>query len=140
MQRQFPQLSVQGLHDDITIIVANKRADFDAFTEAAIYMSPLLEEQHSRMNMSKSRYMYYGSSAMPEETTAAIKEAGIKLVTKLRFNNGRCRQKTSLHTYTGCRCMGPNSEAIADMVLQDAREKTKSLEKIMLLYRSKMQW
>jgi hypothetical protein len=47
IQRQFPQLSVQGLHDDITIL-ASKRSDFDALTEAAIYMSPLLEEQRSR--------------------------------------------------------------------------------------------
>ncbi len=45
IQKQFPQLSVQGLHDDITIL-ATKRSDFDALTEAAIFMSPLLEEQH----------------------------------------------------------------------------------------------
>ena len=39
IQRQFPQLSVQGLQDDITIL-AKKRSDFDALTEAAIFMSP----------------------------------------------------------------------------------------------------
>ncbi len=104
--------------------MANKRADFDALTETAIYMSPLLEEQHSRMNMRKSRYMYYGPSAMPEETTAAIKEAGIKLVTKDSTTVGADRKHHYIHGVP----VRPNSEAIANMILQDTREKTKSLE------------
>ena len=66
---------------------------------------------------------------MPEETTAAIKEAGIKLVTKDSTTIGADRK----HHYVHGVPVGPNSEAIADMVLQDAREKTKSLGKIMLL-------
>ncbi len=70
------------------MILATKRSDFDALIEAAIFMSPLLEEQHSRMNMRKTRYLYYGSSAMPERTTAAIKEAGITLVTKDSTTSG----------------------------------------------------
>ncbi len=46
--------------------MANKREDFDKLIEAAQFMEPLLEEQGSRMNMRKSRIIYYGSSAMPE--------------------------------------------------------------------------
>ena len=66
---------------------------------------------------------------MPEETTAAIKEARIKLVTKDSTTIGADRK----HHYVHGVPVGPNSEAIADMCLQDAREKTKSLGKIMLL-------
>jgi hypothetical protein len=51
------------LHDDITI-VAKKRTDFGLLIEAALFMGPILEEQGSRMNMRKSRFIYYGASAI----------------------------------------------------------------------------
>ena len=53
IQKQFPQLSVKGLHDDITIM-ATKRSDFGALIEAAIFMSPLaargaeLKDEHEK--------------------------------------------------------------------------------------------
>jgi len=128
IQKKFPQLSVQGLHDDITIL-ATKRSDFGALIEAAIFMSPLLEEQSSRMNMKKTRFMYYGSSAMTERTTAAIKEAGITLVTTDSTTVGDGRK----HHYVHGIPVGPNSEEIASMVLQDAVEKAKSLKKLTYL-------
>ena len=81
IQNRFPQLSVQGLHDDITI-VAKKRTDFGLLIEAALFMGPILEEQGSRMNMRKSRFIYYGASAMPEETQEAIRKAGLTCVDK----------------------------------------------------------
>ena len=64
---------MQGLHDDITIL-ARKRTDFGLLIEAALFMEPILEEQGSRMNMRKSRFIYYGASAMPEETQEAIRK------------------------------------------------------------------
>ena len=75
IQRRFPQLSVQGLHDDITIL-ARKRTDFGLLVDAAIFMEPILEGQGSRMNMRKSRVIYYGASAMPMETHAGGNQEG----------------------------------------------------------------
>ncbi len=66
---------------------ATKRSDFDALTEAAIFMSPLLEEQRSRMNMRKTRYMYYGSSAMPERTINSSHQRGRDNTGYQRLNN-----------------------------------------------------
>ena len=86
IQKKFPQLSVQGLHDDITIL-ATKRSDFGDLIEAAIFMSPLLEEQRSRMNMKKTRFMYYGSSAMTERTTASSNQRGRDYIGYHRLNN-----------------------------------------------------
>jgi hypothetical protein len=65
--------------------------------------------------------MYYGSSALPEETTAAIKEAGITLVTKDSTTIGADRKHHYIHGVP----VGPNSEGIATMVLQDAVDKAK---------------
>jgi hypothetical protein len=97
--------------------------------EAALFMGPILEEQGSRMNMRKSRVMYYGASAMPEETQEAVKKAGLTFVTRDSTISGEARKQHYIHGVP----VGPSSDGIAEMVLQDAREKTQSLEKITLL-------
>ena len=109
--------------------VAKKRTDFGLLIEAALFMESILEEQGSRMNMRKSRFIYYGASAMPEETQDAIKKAGLTFVTRDSTISGEARKQHYIHGVP----VGPSSEGIAEMVLQDAREKTQSLEKITLL-------
>jgi hypothetical protein len=110
IQNRFPQLSVQGLHDDNTI-VAKKRTDFGLLIEAALFMGPILEEQGSRMNMRKSRFMYYGASTMPEETQEAIKKAGLTFVTRDSTISGEARKQHYIHGVP----VGPNSDGIAEM-------------------------
>ena len=80
IQQKFPELAVQGLHDDITIL-ANRREDFGKLyiIEATQFMEPLLREQDSRMNLKKSRFMYYGDSELPIDLKEAINVAGLKL-------------------------------------------------------------
>jgi hypothetical protein len=103
IQNRFPHAVVSArLHDDITI-VAKKRTDFDLLIEAALFMGPLLEEQGSRMNMRKSRFIYYGASAMAEETQEAIKKAGLTFVTMQGLNHLRRGAQTALHTWSAGR-------------------------------------
>ena len=65
--------------------------------EAALFMGPILEEQGSRMNMRKSRFIYYGASAMPEETQEAIKKAGLTFVTRDSTISGEARKQHYIH-------------------------------------------
>jgi hypothetical protein len=44
-------------------------------------MEPLLGEQRSRMNMKKTRLIFYRTRGLPVAITEAIKEAGVKYVT-----------------------------------------------------------
>jgi hypothetical protein len=57
----------------------------------------------------------------------AIKEAGVKFVTKDSTTVGEERRQHYIHGVP----VGPSRDGIASMVLQDAMDKTKSLEKIM---------
>jgi hypothetical protein len=50
--------------------------------EAAHFMEPLLSEQDSRMNLKKSRFMYYEDSELPVDLKEAIKKAGLKFVNR----------------------------------------------------------
>jgi hypothetical protein len=88
---------VQGLHDDIITIVAKKRTDFGLLIEAALFMGPILEEQGSRLIMRKSRFIYYGASAMPEETQEAIRKAGLTFVTRDSTISGEARKQHYIH-------------------------------------------
>ncbi len=124
IQAKFKELTVQGLHDDITI-TAHRRQDFGKLMEAAKVMKPVLFGQGSRMNMAKTRFVYYGESELTEEVTEAIREAGVRFVNKLRFNHGGCGQKVPLHTWNACGTK--YRDAIAGMVLQDVKEKAMSL-------------
>ena len=57
-------------------------------------MEPLLGGEGSRMNMKKSRFMYYGASNLPEDLIQAIKDAGVKFVNRnfeTKNNLGSCR-------------------------------------------------
>jgi hypothetical protein len=42
---------------------------------AAKFMKPVLLGEGSRMNMAKSRFVYYGESELAKEVTDAIREA-----------------------------------------------------------------
>ena len=79
--------------------------------------------------MKKSRFMYYGASELPEGMKEAIKEAGLKFVNRDSTMEGEERRQHYIHGVP----VGPNSDGIATMVLQDAVDKAKSLKKITLL-------
>ena len=98
IQNRFPQLSVQGLHDDITI-VAKKRTDFGLLIEAALFMGPILEEQGSRMNMRKSRFIYYVRRQRNARgsTQEAIRKAGLTFVTRDSTISGEARKQHYIH-------------------------------------------
>jgi hypothetical protein len=110
-------------------LIANRREDFGKQIEAAHFMEPLLIEQGSRMNMNKSRFMYYGASELPDGMKEAIKEAGLKFVSRDSTMEGEVRRQHYIHGVP----VGPNSDGIATLVLQDAVDKAKSLKKITLL-------
>ena len=128
IQAKFKELTVLGLHDDITI-TAHRRQDFGKLMEAAKVMKPVLFGQGSRMNMAKSRFVYYGESELTEEVTEAIREAGVRFVNKDSTTEGADRRYHYIHWIP----VGPNRDAIAGMVLQDVKEKAMSLERIKLL-------
>ena len=88
-----------GLHDDITI-TAHRRRDFGKLMEAAKVMKPVLFGQGSRMNMAKSRFVYYGESELTEEVTEAIREAGVRFVNKDSTTEGADRKYH--YIYMGC--------------------------------------
>ncbi len=61
--------------------------------------------------------------------TDAIKEAGVRFVTKDSTTEGADRRYHYIHGMP----VGPSRDAIAEMVLQDVKEKAMSLERIKLL-------
>ena len=71
IQAEFKELTVFGLHDDITI-TAHSRQDFGKLMGAAKFMKPVLLGEGSRMNMAKTRFVYYGESELAKEVTDAI--------------------------------------------------------------------
>lgn len=101
IQAKFKELTVLGLHDDITI-TAHRRQDFGKLMEAAKVMKPVLFGQGSRMNMAKTRFVYYGESELTEEVTEAIRDAGVRFVNKDSTTAGGCGQKVPLHTWNAC--------------------------------------
>jgi hypothetical protein len=96
IQAKFKELTVLGLHDDITI-TAHRRQDFGKLMEAAKVMKPVLFGQGSRMNMAKSRFVYYGESELTEEVTEAIREAGVRFVNKDSTTEGADRRYHYIH-------------------------------------------
>ena len=102
IQQKFPELAVQGLHDDITIL-ANRREDFGKLIEATQFMEPLLREQDFCMNLSKSRFIYYGESELPVDLKEAINVAGLKLVSRPGIPNRRRGTQTSLYPWRASR-------------------------------------
>jgi hypothetical protein len=128
IQAEFKELTVFGLHDDITI-TAHSRQDFGKLMGAAKFMKPVLLGEGSRMNMAKSRFVYYGESELAKEVTDAIREAGVRLVDKDSTTEGRDRKYHYIHGIP----VGPNKEATARMTMQDVEEKVKNLERIKLL-------
>jgi len=81
------------------------------------------------MNLKKSRFIYYGDSELPVDLKEAINVAGLKLVSRESSIEGEERRHHYIHGVP----VGPNSDGIAKMVLQDAVDKAKSLKKITLL-------
>ncbi len=63
--------------------------------------------------MRKSRFIYYGASAMPEETQEAIKKAGLTFVTRDSTISGEARKQHYIHGVP----VGPSSDGIAKMVV-----------------------
>ena len=102
IQAKFKELTVLGLHDDITI-TAHRRQDFGKLMEAAKVMKPVLFGQGSRMNMAKSRFVYYGESELTEEVTEAIREAGVRFVNKDSTTEGADRRYHYIHGMPSCR-------------------------------------
>ena len=128
IQAEFKELTVFGLHDDITI-TAHSRQDFGKLMGAAKFMKPVLLGEGSRMNMAKSRFVYYGESELAKEVTDAIREAGVRLVNKDSTTEGADRKYHYIHGIP----VGPNKEATARMTMQDVEEKVMNLERIKLL-------
>ncbi len=100
IQAKFKELTVLGLHDDITII-AHRRQDFGKLMEAAKVMKPVLFGQGSRMNMAKTRFVYYGESELTEEVTEAIREAGSSEIRKIIKTQPRRVRTEGTTTYIG---------------------------------------
>ena len=92
-------------------------------------MEPLLRGEGSRLNMKKSRFMYFGASTLPEALMEEINEAGLKFVNRNSSMEGEDRKQHYIHGVP----VGPTSEGIAKMVLLDAIDKAKSLKRITLL-------
>jgi hypothetical protein len=114
IQTKFQELTVLGLHDDITI-TAHRRQDFWQLLEAAKFMKPVLLEEGSRMNMAKTRFVYYGKSELPEDRGDGCHQGGmqdrVRFVTKdSTTRRGRTEGTT---TYMGCLAVGPSRDAIA---------------------------
>ena len=128
IQAEFKELTVFGLHDDITI-TAHSRQDFGKLMGAAKFMKPVLLGEGSRMNMAKTRFVYYGESELAKEVTDAIREAGVRLVNKDSTTEGADRKYHYIHGIP----VGPNKEATARMIMQDVEEKVMNLERIKLL-------
>ena len=103
IQAEFKELTVFGLHDDITI-TAHSRQDFGKLMGAAKFMKPVLLGEGSRMNMAKSRFVYYGESELAKEVTDAIREAGVRLVNKDSTTEGADRKYHYIHGIP----VGPN--------------------------------
>jgi hypothetical protein len=109
IQAKFKELTVLGLHDDITI-TAHRRQDFGKLMEAAKVMKPVLFGQGSRMNMAKSRFVYYGESELTEEVTEAIREAGVR-----SFVNKDSTTEDADRRYHYIHGMPPKRDAIAGL-------------------------
>jgi hypothetical protein len=80
---------------------------------AAKFMKPVLLGEGSRMNMAKTRFVYYGESELAKEVTDAIREAGVRLVNKDSTTEGADRKYHYIHGIP----VGPNKEATARMII-----------------------
>ena len=60
-------------------------------------MEPLLRGEGSRLNMKKSRFMYFGASNLPEDLIEDIKDAGLKFVNRDSSMEGEDRKQHYIH-------------------------------------------